>query len=115
MRWVERMEAAGRHEAAAFGMDPGCCACPACRADYWQWGSRIECLDCGFRFPTDAWPMYSWGVQAGMRERPDGARMAHPYYRYGFEHPVEGDIYGTFERLKWGEIFPNDFAPKGGV
>jgi hypothetical protein len=79
--------------AAAFSADPGVCSCPCCGATYWAWGERQRCVDCGWEYPTDWWCMYAWGCHA--TDRPVGLsrlhaeRIAHPYYRYGFEHPVE--------------------------
>lgn len=82
---------------AAFGADPGCCSCPACGEMYWAWGRRQRCVKCAFEYPTDWWSMYSWGAQAGWRKTQGyqpiafnfDRYMKHPYYRYGFEHPVE--------------------------
>lgn len=92
---------------AAFGADPGCCSCPNCGEMYWSWGRIIECLDCGFQFPTDWWAMYSWGVQATRRTNAPPykheERMQHPYYRYGFENPVE-DAWEEHDKIKWKEI-----------
>lgn len=81
-------------EAEKIGEDMGVCSCPACGEYYCQLGQVVEC-ECGFKFPTDWWPQYSWGSQAGRRVA-DGAPISggmkhkcqHPYYRYGFEHPV---------------------------
>jgi hypothetical protein len=90
---------------AAFGADPGICTCPACHQQYWAWGRRHRCRQCGFEYPTDWWPMYSYGVNAAtseqrgskvhiqnsqaLRDLHERRLAAHPYYRYGFEHPVE--------------------------
>ena len=99
---------------AAFGADPGVCSCPACGEFYWMWGRRQRCVKCGFEYPTDAWPMYSYGVQAalsGVHRGPNekayrhDERMKHPYYRYGLEHPV-ADAHGEFKRLDWRAILP---------
>lgn len=107
---------------AAFGADPGCCSCPACGEMYWRWGTLVECLDCGFQFPTDWWAMYSWGVGSAKRaenplpaastkkfadylERTHNERLSHPYYRYGFENPVE-DAWEMHDKIPWKEIFP---------
>jgi hypothetical protein len=71
---------------AAFGADPGCCSCPACHVTYWAWGARVRCVRCAFEFPTDWWPMYSYGVSAAtakMRgakihiENHNGLRVLH--------------------------------------
>lgn len=84
---------------AASGADPGVCSCPACNEYYWCWGTKQKCSECGFEYPTDWWPMYSYGVQAATRkidpgERPynHDKRMENPYYRYGYEHPVEDPV-----------------------
>ena len=117
--YVDRMHAAGRDFAAAAGADPGICSCPKCRVMYWAFGRRQRCRKCGFEYPTDAWPMYSWGVQAS--QRPDLAyrheeRLGHPYYRYGFEHPVE-EAFEEFDRIDWQSVMvdnregPNAPAP----
>lgn len=76
---------------AAFGADPGCCSCPACGETYWAWGRRQRCVKCAFEYPTGWWPMYSWGSSAANSHRryKHDERMTHPYYRYGFEHPVQ--------------------------
>lgn len=102
---------------AAFGADPGICSCPACHQKYWAWGTKQRCRQCGFEYPTDWWPMYSYGVnavhrrsnvlapgnsievQAGLR-RLHEARLAHPYYRYGYEHPVE-DAWKERDKIDW--------------
>lgn len=103
---------------AAFSADPGCCSCPACNEYYWSWGRIVECLGCGFQFPTDWWPMYSWGVQHARREKNpppawEDARiressrrrheesMKHPYYRYGYENPCAGDIFSAAHLIDW--------------
>lgn len=76
---------------AASGADPGCCSCPACGELYWAWGRRQRCVKCAFEYPTDWWPMYSWGSTAAKQDKPykKDERMNHPYYRYGFGHPVD--------------------------
>jgi hypothetical protein len=61
---------------AAFGADPGCCSCPNCKQMFWSFGRVIECTECKFQFPTDWWPMYSYGVGdahtlSGERQFPD--------------------------------------------
>jgi hypothetical protein len=117
--YVDRMCAAGRDIAASFGADPGCCSCPACEAMHWAWGQR--CTQCGFEYPTDWWPMYSYGVQAsGERQaewrrknkglaRIHAERMAHSCYRYGFEHPVE-DAWDERTKVDWRSVL----APRDG-
>lgn len=101
---------------AAFGADPGVCSCPACHQMYWAWGTKQRCVTCGFEYPTDWWPMYSYGVNEAKRQGrgwaflgPDAihglsslheSRLPHLYYRYGFEHPVE-DAYAESERIDW--------------
>lgn len=105
---------------AAFGADPGCCSCPACHQMYWAWGNIQKCVKCGFEYPTDWWPMYSWGVQRKLNEiDPPPAfrdrkpsehwqkecerRMEHPYYRYGYEHPVESPCRER-DKVNWREV-----------
>ena len=89
---------------AAFGADPGICSCPACGEMYWAWG-KVQRCKCGFEYPTDWWPMYSWGVQATrsallQQSKRHEQRMDHPYYRYGFEHPV-ADPWAEHDRQEW--------------
>lgn len=102
---------------AAFGADPGVCSCPVCRQYYWAWGTKQRCRACGFEYPTDWWPMYSYGVgeakrrqnvlalgnaieaQTGLRRLHD-SRLPHPYYRYGYEHPVE-DAWKERDQIDW--------------
>lgn len=102
---------------AAFGADPGCCSCPACQQMYWAWGRKIQCVKCGFAFETDWWPMYSYGVrearrgsnvlapgndisvQRGLRDL-HRRRISHPFYRYGYEHPVE-DPWNERHKIDW--------------
>ena len=102
---------------AAFGADPGLSSCPACHQPYWAWGTKLKCIlnTCGFEFPTDWWPMYSYGVHAamakgrgakvdienhpGLRELHE-RRLSHPYYRYGFEHPVES-AWDEHNKIDW--------------
>ena len=113
---------------AAFGADPGCCSCPACNTYYWAFGRRQRCRQCGFEYETDAWPMFSYGVQDANRlsgkvkclddkantrinDRIKTAlaeKMRHPYYRYGFEHPCN-DPWKEFHAIKWREVLA---APK---
>lgn len=99
---------------AAFGADPGLCSCPSCGETYWAWGRRQRCDRCGFEYPTDWWPMYSYGVQAAktgdarhgnkmLMERHE-RRLDHPYYRYGFEHPVD-DAWLEKDRINWRTVF----------
>lgn len=93
---------------AAAGADPGICSCPACHENYWHLGRKQRCRKCGFEYLTDAWPMYSYGVQNGHRREDrihiPGA-MKHPYYKYGFEHPVD-DAWKEFHKLDWRRIMP---------
>lgn len=88
---------------AAFGADPGVCSCPACGEFYWMWGNRQRCVKCAFEYPTDWWPMYSWGSQAGRSDKAKykhPERLAHPYYRYGFENPTD-DSWATCHTEQW--------------
>jgi hypothetical protein len=116
--YSDRMHAAGRPIAAAAGADPGICSCPACREMHWQWGKRQRCTKCGYEYPTDAWPRYSEGVHAAIRpqfrSRDHERLMEHPYYRYGFEHPVEAtglDAYDAFQAIDWKAVFPMEEKP----
>lgn len=87
---------------AAHAADPGICSCPACGEMYWCWGNVQRCRACTFEYPTDWWPMYSWGTSAAKstrRYRHD-ERMQHPYYRYGFENSVE-DPWLTSRSPEW--------------
>lgn len=116
---------------AAFGADPGCMSCPNCGEMYWAWGRVAECLDCHFRFPTDWWAAYSWGVQQKNREvnpppamRDDSAfrsyrverrdaALLHPYYRYGYENPVE-DAWKERDQIPWKDAVGSiDKYPEG--
>lgn len=104
---------------AAFGADPGVCSCPACHQMYWAWGKQQRCVDCGFEYPTDWWAMYSWGVQAERRQLRDSfpdklhqRRMAHPYYRYGFEHPVD-DPWKHRDQVDWKQVMAEENVNDG--
>jgi hypothetical protein len=116
---------------AAAGADPGCCSCPNCKRYFWAFGQIIQCTECGFQFNSDWWPMYSYGVSdaktlSGDRVFPDESfrlrlidgirermpqRIQHPYYRYGFEHPVE-DAWAEHDRLPWKEIMAVEDQPQ---
>ena len=88
---------------AAFGADPGVCTCPNCHLYYWSFGTLIECRECHFQFPTDWWPMYSYGVNAARRIFSDDLhreRLQDPYYRYGFEHPVTNP-WEQHDKIDW--------------
>lgn len=113
---------------AAHSADPGICHCPKCKQDHWAIGHWHKCTKCAYVYPSDAWAMFSWGYQ--QREREHGGpgsemwanltpecraglekikarRMAHPYYRYGYEHPEVGDDpWRAFKVLDWAVIFP---------
>ena len=105
---------------AAFGADPGVCSCPACHQMYWAWGTKQRCVVCGFEYPTDWWPMYSYGVgTAKMHIPPDQypfiaklhqQRLEHPYYRYGFEHPV-ADAWLEHDRIDWRSVMTDTRHP----
>lgn len=104
---------------AAFGADPGVSTCPHCKQMFWAFGRIIRCTECAFEFPTDWWGMYSYGVNAGHPDPPYVAalpqdararldqlhqdRLSHPYYKYGFEHPVD-DAWEEHEKLPWKQI-----------
>lgn len=97
---------------AAFSADPGVCICPNCHEYFWAWGRTIQCTECDFQFPTGWWGMYAWGVQAGRnpnyRYKHD-ERMKHPYYRYGFQHPVE-DAWAEHEKIDWKTVITSQEA-----
>lgn len=98
---------------AAAGADPGGCGCPACGQDYWAWGKRQRCKKCGYEYPTDAWCMYSWGVQAAWAGRGRFPRYAgHPFYEYGYLNAPESDsipefgLHDYYESLDWATLIP---------
>jgi len=95
--------------AAAFGADPGICSCPSCHEMYWAWGRRQRCVVCNFEYETDAWAMYSWGVQAKWRGKlydHDKKRLKHPYFCYGFHNPPDRgtDLRSHYESMDWRTI-----------
>lgn len=95
---------------AAFVADPGVCTCPNCHEHFWAWGTKLECTECHFQFPTDWWGMYSHGVAAARRifvESLHQERLQNPYYQYGFEHPV-ADAWGEHEKIPWKQIMEGD-------
>jgi hypothetical protein len=114
---------------AAFGADPGVCSCPACGEMYWCWGRVQRCAVCQFEYPTDAWPAYSEGCDAGMRLSgkrvcPDAEahermiaysnkkynqRKDNPYFLFGFEHPV-ANAYWHYEKTDWKFVLLNPGA-----
>lgn len=102
--YSDRMHACERPLAAAAGADPGICSCPACGVMHWAWGRAQRCTACGFEYPTDWWAMYSFGCQAHRWLVPLGnlhdRRLAHPYYRYGYEHPAD-DPMSERDRIDW--------------
>lgn len=105
---------------AAFGADPGCCSCPACGEYYWAWGRKQRCVKCSFEYETDWWPRYSEGcnhgrIMSGAHVCPDAEfsermkrsirrdlarNMQHPYYKFGFEHPV-ADAWWCQRMIDW--------------
>lgn len=93
-------------EAQAAGADIGVCSCPVCGEYYASLGDVIEC-ECGFQFPVDWWPQYSWGSQAGHKIAEGGIvsggmkhRCQHPYYRFGFENPVV-EAWNAKDAIDW--------------
>lgn len=92
---------------AAFSADPGIVSCPVCQQMHWAWGRRQRCTVCEFEYPTDWWAMYSWGCAAAARDESkrykQDERMTHPYYKYGFEHPVP-DPYTQRHLVPWREV-----------
>jgi hypothetical protein len=115
------MDGDGVNWRAAFGADPGICSCPACHQKYWAWGTVQQCVTCGFKYPTNWWPMYSYGVSAAtavdrgakvhiwvseaLRALHDRRMESSAYYRYGYEHPVP-DAWKEHERIDWRAVFP---------
>jgi hypothetical protein len=115
---------------AAFGADPGICSCPSCHQKYWSWGTVQRCRQCGFQYPTDWWPMYSYGVSAAtavergakvhievseaLRDLHERRMASHAYYRYGYEHPVK-DAWAEHERIDWRAVFPQVSGVDGGA
>lgn len=118
--WVEKHGGLGDTEfgpnyGAAAGADPGCMSCPSCHQMFWAWGRIAKCTECEFEFPTDWWSMYSWGVSAA-HNKATGRKMfkhdeyiAHPYYRYGFENPVD-DAWQAQDKLDWRTIMADQPA-----
>ncbi|OPZ66111.1 MAG: hypothetical protein BWY85_00047 [Firmicutes bacterium ADurb.Bin506] len=107
---VVRQDGTVNYRAAACA-DPGVCACPACGRYHWSIGFWHQCTRCGFVYPTNAWAMFSWGCAAGAHasccagsSQLATQRMAHPYYRYGFEHHSESTPdtrWEHFHRISW--------------
>lgn len=95
----------------ACGADPGVCSCPACGEMYWAWGSRQRCVKCSFEYPTDWWPMYSYGSQDAKRGRQSkhSNQTTHPYYRYGFEHPA-ADPWKECHTQEWRDAIKAEFG-----
>lgn len=92
---------------AASCADPGVVGCPCCDTSHWNWGNVQRCTKCGWVYPTDWWPMFSWGAQASrnIKFRSDlhSTRMLHPYYRYGFTNPPPDteDTYKAAHKIDW--------------
>lgn len=98
--------------------DPGVCSCPACGEYYELAGRCIRCT-CGFAFPTDWWSEYSHGVSDGKRVQAGGQMSGgmkrridhHPYYKHGFENPVE-DAWEQHDKIEWMQIVgPTETLP----
>lgn len=102
--WGECAKYAGGNDYfSASRADPGCCTCPNCHEYFWAWGRLIQCTECSFIFPTDWWPMYSYGVNAAHNaysDRLHAERLTSSYYQYGFEHPVE-DAWVEHDKIDW--------------
>ncbi len=98
---------------AAFGADPGACSCPMCSQSHWNLGLIHRCTECGFEYPTNWWWMLSWGVAYAQGSRSGFALlsrmhdeyMAHPYYRYGVEHP-DIDPWNDRHKINWRDVLP---------
>ena len=96
---------------AAHYADPGLTSCPACDQYYWNLGNLHKCRKCNFIYPTDAWPMFSWGAQA--KRRGDTTlltqkRMKHAYFRYGYQHGEDGDLSEQFRQIDWRDVLNED-------
>lgn len=85
---------------AAAGADPGVCSCPACHEYHWSHGTIHQCPTCGFVYPSDWWPMFSWGCQAGRTDRQHANRQLHPYWAYGFRLKAS-DPWGAKDKIDW--------------
>jgi hypothetical protein len=99
---------------AAFGADPGVCTCPRCAVMLSAWGTRIECPDCHFQFPTHWWSQYACGVHAAkMLAKKDidknmqnyyAKKMADnclcQYFMHGFNNPVD-DAWEEHGKIDW--------------
>lgn len=103
----------GKDLRAAAGADPGIVSCPKCGAMHWHIGSHQKCSQCAFCYPTDWWPMLSWGQQAGARGHSvttglGAKRILHPVYHYAYLNHDTIDISfdGRDNRklLPWDEI-----------
>lgn len=104
---------------AAFGADPGVCSCPNCHEYYWCWGRKQRCRKCGFEYPTNWWPMYSYGAQHARRTPEQREKYnhygavtrarheAHKYYRWAFENNAEPSMEAA-DTHPWPTIFPED-------
>lgn len=114
---------------AAFGADPGVTSCPNCCQHYWQCGNVQRCVDCGFEYPVNWWPMYSQGCQDGRliagrhtyqdsdfnqrmvaaANRDAAKHSSHAYYQFGFRHPVK-DPWFHHNKIDWKFVLTNEGA-----
>lgn len=90
------------HRAAAMS-DPGICSCPRCHKDYWAEGIRQECPACHAQYPTNWWPMLSWGVQHGRIM----ADKSHPMHKFHCGPQYKAIQYEQSEVFKWGTLHPD--------
>jgi hypothetical protein len=86
----------------AFGADPGCVSCPACRRYHWAWGGRQRCTACAFEYPTSWRSLLSDGSRdRGTLPLPPSPpkRPACPYYMRGWREP--GLTFADGDRVDW--------------
>ncbi len=77
-------------------------------------------MTCGFEYQTDWWSQYSSGCDSGLRctgqrncpdpkvndlflksiRRDLDKKLSHPYFRFGFEHPVH-DAWWHHDKIDW--------------
>lgn len=117
------VESGGTDLRAAAGADPGIVSCPKCGTMHWNIGSKQECTQCTFQYPTDWWPMLCWGKQAGDRRHSVTTgvcadRIHHPVYHYAYlnHDRINVDFGAKSERqlLPWYEIIKQPMKSHSG-